>query len=134
MSDQSAVAPCRRCGNSIVDRGGLPCPQCGENRLVRSEKQGDPPSELDRETEPKVEQALRRFEEELELLTPRVRVTPVIIGINVTVFVLMIATGVGFSSPTREELVRWGANLGEATISGQPWRLLSSMFVHIGIM
>src|SRR5262245_9065193 len=104
---------CQRCSRRIVDRGGLPCPQCGNNRLDDSLSPVGPLSQLDGPPDSKVEEAVREFQEDLELTTPQVRVTPAIIGLNVTVFVLMVAMGVGFSSPSREDLIRWGANFGE---------------------
>jgi rhomboid protease GluP len=57
-----------------------------------------------------------------------------IIGINVLVFILMAVTGVGIFSPSTEGLIRWGANYNYYTLSGEGWRLLTSVFVHIGII
>jgi len=61
-------------------------------------------------------------------------VTQVIFGINVAVFLAMTFSGVSPLEPTSAELVRWGANYGPYTIGGQWWRLLSCVFVHIGIL
>jgi rhomboid protease GluP len=60
-------------------------------------------------------------------------ITQAIIGINVAVFVAMTLGGVSPLAPTGQELVHWGANFGPYTIGGQWWRLLSCVFVHIGI-
>ena len=46
----------------------------------------------------------------------------------------MVATGVSWTNPTSEELIRWGAEYGPNTLSGQYWRLLTAAFVHIGIV
>jgi membrane associated rhomboid family serine protease len=70
----------------------------------------------------------------LAVLTPHVVVTPVLIGLNVLVFVLMAATGVHLLEPKIPDLLRWGANFGPMTIAGEWWRLLTSTFVHIGII
>lgn len=67
-------------------------------------------------------------------LTPYVYVTPVLIGINAVVFVLMVVFGVSPVSPTTADLLRWGADFGPLTIGGEWWRLLTSMFIHIGII
>jgi rhomboid protease GluP len=60
-------------------------------------------------------------------------VTQVIFGINVVVFIAMTFSGVSPLEPTSDDLLRWGANFGPYTMGGQWWRLLSSVFVHIGI-
>ncbi len=62
-------------------------------------------------------------------------VTQVIVGINVLVFVAMVVKGVSPVNPTMEDLWFWGANFGPLTIAaGQWWRLLTCVFVHIGLM
>ena len=60
-------------------------------------------------------------------------VTFLIAGLNCAVFVLMAFSGVSLMDPTRSQLVRWGANWGPLTLSSQPWRILTSNYVHIGI-
>lgn len=70
------------------------------------------------------------------LLTPRnpVSVTMVLVAICAAVFVAMVLKGASLTKPTTAELLRWGANFGPLTISGQWWRLATAMFVHIGIV
>jgi len=58
------------------------------------------------------------------------RLTGLIVGINVVVFVLMLATGEPQSQRT---LVRFGA-LVRPLPEGEWWRIFSSMFVHIGLI
>ncbi len=69
-------------------------------------------------------------------------VTQVILGINVAVFLGMAvdstinsyvpaSTIMGFSI---QESVKWGANVGALTFSGEWWRLLTCVFVHGGII
>jgi rhomboid protease GluP len=60
-------------------------------------------------------------------------VTQAILAINVAVFVAMTFAGVSPMEPTGQQLVDWGANFGPYTIGGQWWRLLTCVFVHIGI-
>jgi rhomboid protease GluP len=60
--------------------------------------------------------------------------TIVLIGVNVAVFVLMVASGVSAVNPTALDGVRWGADYGPLTTQGQWWRLFTSMFVHFGIV
>ena len=61
-------------------------------------------------------------------------VTQVIFGINAAVFLgmaLSTSSVMGFSGL---DLVRWGANYGPYTLSGEWWRLLTSVFVHGSII
>ncbi len=60
-------------------------------------------------------------------------VTPVLLHVNILVFILMAIAGVGIISPDSEGLLNWGANFKPYTLDGQWWRILTSCFVHIGI-
>src|SRR5208337_1892983 len=62
-------------------------------------------------------------------------VTQAIFGINVAVFVAMTLAGVSMlDNPSGRDLVRWGANFGPLTVSGEWWRLLTCVFIHGGIL
>lgn len=61
-------------------------------------------------------------------------ITPIIINLNILVFMAMVANGAHFLNPEGETLVRWGANFKPATLDGQWWRLLTNCFIHIGIL
>lgn len=61
-------------------------------------------------------------------------VTQALLGVNVAVFIAMVMGGVSPMEPTGQQLVDWGANFGRYTIGGQWWRLLTCVFVHIGVM
>jgi rhomboid protease GluP len=64
-------------------------------------------------------------------LTP---MTPVLILINVGVFVAMLFHGAGlWHSPSSVQLA-WGASFGPATKDGQWWRLATAMFLHFGLL
>jgi rhomboid protease GluP len=76
---------------------------------------------------------LQDFQRTLTELTPRVVITPTILAINVTVYIVMLASGVDIMKPTIDSLLNWGANFGPKTTSGEWWRLLTCTFVHIGI-
>lgn len=54
-------------------------------------------------------------------------------AINLMVFLAMALEGVAMN-PTSSQLIHWGANFGPLTLGGQPWRLLTSTFVHIGLL
>jgi rhomboid protease GluP len=61
-------------------------------------------------------------------------VTIAILAINVLVFAGMVARGVSFVSPTTQQLLRWGSDFGPLSLGTQPWRILTSNYVHIGII
>lgn len=65
---------------------------------------------------------------------PRLRVTPVVVGANVVVFVLMLFAGAGMLQPDANVHLAWGANYGPATKEGGWWRLLASTFLHYGVV
>ncbi len=60
----------------------------------------------------------------------RGRVSLALAGICVAVWVAMIASGVSMTDPQNAQLLRWGANFGAESLRDQPWRLVTSMFVH----
>lgn len=59
---------------------------------------------------------------------------PIIIDLNILVFLLMLFSGVSIIHPQGNDLIVWGGNLRSLTTDGQWWRLLTSVFVHGGIM
>ena len=61
-------------------------------------------------------------------------VTSVILDLNILAFLLMLFGGVHVISPNGLELLEWGANRRMETTSGDWWRLITSMFLHGGIM
>ena len=60
-------------------------------------------------------------------------VTMVLIGINAAVYLVMVLSGASPTDPSNEQLIRWGADFGPFTLGPEPWRALTSVFVHIGI-
>ena len=76
-----------------------------------------------------------QFTSTLEQLTPSTYVTWVIISANVAVFALMtLLGGASAVSPNGTDLLRWGAEYGPQTLGGQPWRLFTALFVHVGFL
>ena len=65
------------------------------------------------------------------------KVTPAtfaLLGINIAVFIVMVASGVSIVDPDTQQVLHWGADYGPYTLGGQYWRLITSMFVHFGII
>jgi rhomboid protease GluP len=61
-------------------------------------------------------------------------ISPIIININIFIFILMLLFGVNVFAPDTETLLNWGANYRPVTIEGQWWRLITSCFIHKGIL
>jgi rhomboid protease GluP len=60
--------------------------------------------------------------------------TPVIVLLNILVYLLMVASGADFLDPDAKTLFNWGGNLGHKTANGEWWRLLTAVFLHGGLM
>jgi rhomboid protease GluP len=61
-------------------------------------------------------------------------VTAAIVAVNVLVFAAMVFSGVSPGLPQIRQLIKWGADYGPLTLTSQPWRILTSNYVHIGIL
>jgi membrane associated rhomboid family serine protease/Flp pilus assembly protein TadD len=66
--------------------------------------------------------------------SPSFPVTIALIAINALVFAIMVLRGVTFFDPTPQQAIAFGADFGPLTLNGQWWRLVTSMFVHFGII
>lgn len=77
----------------------------------------------------------QRFKDFLSVFVPKQGyfITPVILNINLLVFIAMVATGINFFEPDNESLIKWGANFRPETLA-QPGRLITNFFLHIGIL
>jgi membrane associated rhomboid family serine protease/Tfp pilus assembly protein PilF len=110
------------------------CKECGQEFTPASGGSGLMPS-VPIDTCPECAKAAEAaFHRLLTEATPRIFITPIIIALNILVFVAMLATGVSFFSPQSDQLLKWGADYGLQTLDGEWRRLLSSVFVHIGAL
>ena len=110
---------CPQCGREFERPSGevsasQNCPEC-EERFGQMARAGIPST---RETR----------------ITSSFLVTTALIGLNVLVFLLMVLRGVSPLLPSPQQAIAFGADFGPLTLNGQWWRLLTSMFVHFGIL
>lgn len=61
-------------------------------------------------------------------------ITPILVNLNILIFIIMLFSGVDWMSPTTDSLIHWGANFRPVTLDGQWYRLFTSCFIHIGIV
>ncbi|WP_153140699.1 rhomboid family intramembrane serine protease [Paraburkholderia agricolaris] len=78
--------------------------------------------------------ALTTFKDKLSALTRFTWVTYLLIALNVMVFLAMCRAGVGVMKVDPVAIVGWGTNFGPYTLGDEPWRLITSMFVHFGLI
>lgn len=58
-----------------------------------------------------------------------------LVGINVAVYLAMVMNHVSATLPTVAQITHWGAdNAGLVLYAGQWWRIVTAMFVHVGIL
>jgi len=61
--------------------------------------------------------------------------TYLLVGINCAVFLGMVLQGISAWMPTVDQLMHWGADrANNVLINGEWWRIVSAMFVHVGIL
>lgn len=61
------------------------------------------------------------------------RVCLVLLLANIVVYLVLLISGVHWLEPEVGDLLRWGGNYAPFTLTEEPWRLFSSMFLHAGI-
>jgi membrane associated rhomboid family serine protease/Flp pilus assembly protein TadD len=113
------IQRCPQCGNQFGrdfgDSSTSPnCPEC-QAQLTQMSRAGIPASGQ-------------------TLVTPSFLITTILIGLNALVFVIMVLRGVSPFLPSPQQAIAFGADVGRLTLNGQWWRLVTSMFVHFGIV
>lgn len=60
--------------------------------------------------------------------------TILLITLCVVLFLIQIATGVDASNPSTKDLLNWGANAMPLSLGDEPYRIFSSLVLHIGLL
>jgi len=83
----------------------------------------------------KPSQKTGKFKDFFSIFIPRPDyfITPILVNVNILVWVAMICSGVDWLSPQNDSLINWGANFRPITLQGEWWRLITNCFLHIGI-
>lgn len=61
-------------------------------------------------------------------------VTTILLVCFIGLYILQVLSGMDANNPSTETLLKWGANALPFTMGFEPWRLVSSAFLHIGLM
>ena len=81
-----------------------------------------------------IEAQQRRQEASTSQLVRRFPITTGLIVVNILVFLAMVLNKISPFNPSTLQMLRWGADFGPMTLSGEWWRLFTSMFLHFGVM
>jgi membrane associated rhomboid family serine protease len=91
------------------------------------------PKERTAEFNPQL-QAHVRFERDLIAQSPSTPVTVGLVAINTLVFLATVLAGAEWLVPRGDVQVAWGSNFGPFTTDGEWWRILTSLFIHFGVI
>ena len=61
-------------------------------------------------------------------------ITPILLIVNVAIFIAMLLSGVHVLTPEIQHLLNWGANFRPYTLDGEWWRVITACFIHIGFL
>lgn len=104
-----------------------------ENAAVAAELAGHLPAERAADFQPLLPVQVE-FEERLLQRTPIAWLTTTLVVLNIAVFLVTLFAGANLFKPSGAAYAEWGSNFGPYTTSGEWWRLLTSMFLHFGIV
>jgi rhomboid protease GluP len=76
---------------------------------------------------------LEQYHRSLIERTPVVWISPLLIGLNIGMFVVVAAASGSLLSITIPAMIAWGADYGPLTLAGDWWRLVACTFLHWGL-
>lgn len=110
------MANCLSCGRELPHgEPGKLCPECHKALIQAQAQQANRPSAF-------------------SVALKHAPVTSAIVAVNVAVFLAMTIRGVSPGMPRPIQLIQWGADYGPLSLTTQPWRILTSNYVHAGIL
>lgn len=114
-SKPATMASCLNCGRNLTGDENPPnlCADC-RNALLR--------------------QAQASQQSGWRWILAHMPLTAAIVAANAAVYLAMVFSGVSALEPRVSDLLRWGALSGLQTLLAQPWRILTSNYVHIGLL
>ena len=74
------------------------------------------------------------FESPIQQALQYYPITLALVVLCIGVFALQLFFGVNPTNPTNQSLIVWGANFLPFSLGEAPWRLVTSLFLHIGFM
>jgi rhomboid protease GluP len=84
--------------------------------------------------DPQSTATMQSLHDQLRQAMPKLRLTPLLIAVNILVFGAMLFNGAGLWHAQNSVQLAWGANFGPATQDGEWWRLGSALFLHFGLL
>jgi len=117
---------CPECSARVIANEDGTCPACG--------KSIQPPNEASATNRVRSFLNQRANERPLGPYAKNLIMTPGIVGTVIAVFVMMVISGVKPMNPQLDKMILWGANDSRLTFDGQWWRVVTSMFLHFGVI
>jgi len=116
----------RHFGQGNLTEGGsaFKCPECTAKALDATPSPKDEAQRV----------AQQRAEELNRVSAIKPISTRIIVGICAAAFALELYKGASFSTISTDLAIRLGADYGPLTLTGQWWRVFTSMFLHFGVI